>query len=152
MTIDQQIDELLKQVEDFMQELIQNQIPCAELIKKVTGELGNSTYYNYLTDIYVDAFIDPAHHWVSLRKLSKPHAIDGRDTTHLTWVTIEIDNQYWWSVSYAKQLIIVHCLPKLIEKALEQVKQDCVIAPTTIVFDPQAPKVKRKRWSQFWRK
>jgi hypothetical protein len=152
MTIDQQIDDLLKQVEDFMQELIQNQIPCAELIKKVTGKLGTCPYYKYLTDIYVDAFIDPRHYWIGLRKLDKPHAIDGNDTTNLTWVTIEIDNKYWWSASYAQQLIIVQSLPKLLEKVIERVRQDCVVAPTTIVFDAvQAPKVKH-HWWQFWRR
>lgn len=152
MTVDQQIEELLNQIDELMQELQKNRVPCEELIKKVTAKLGTCSYHGYINDTYVDAFIDPAHYWIGLRKLDKPHAIDGRDTTILTWVTIEINNKYWWSAGYAEQLIVVQSLPKLLEKVMGRIRQECIVAPTTIVFDAvRAPKVKH-HWWQFWRK
>lgn len=152
MTIDQQIDDLLNQVDTLMQELIKNKMPCEELIKKVLLRLGSHAYCNFVSSVSVEAFIDPIHHWVHLRRLATPIALDGRNTESLSWVTIEVDCEYWWSASYAKQLIVVQALPKLIEKVLEQVKQECVVAPANIVFDTvQAPKVKH-HWWQFWRR
>jgi hypothetical protein len=153
MTIDQQIEELLSQIDELMQELRNNRVPCEELIKKVISRLGNFAYYNYLAgDTFTDAFIDPAHHWIGLRKLNKPIAVDGNDATNLSWVTIEINNKYWWSATYAEQLIIVQSLPKLLEKVMERVRQECIVQPTTIVFDAIRPPKVKHHWWQFWRK
>lgn len=149
MSIDQQIDELLLQVDNLMQELIKNKAPCAELIEKTIIRLSVLEYYNFITDASVVVFVGPVQHWVRLRKQDIPTAIDGCNG-RLSPIIIEIDHQYWWSAPYAKQLIIVHCLPKLLEKVLEQTRKECVIAPTAIVFDTaKAPK--RSRW-QFWGK
>jgi hypothetical protein len=152
MTIDQQVEELLNQIDELMQELIKNHVPCEEMIKKVISKLGSAGYYPYITDVSVDVFTGHRHHWVSLRKLPAPIAIDGKDTTLLSLVTIEIGNAYWWSTSYAEQLIIMNTLPKLLEKVMERVRQGCIIAPTTIVFDVVRPPAVKHRWWQFWRK
>jgi hypothetical protein len=144
MTIDQQVEELLNQIDSLMQELIKNRMPCEELIKKVTVRLG-ITYYDYLSDVYIDVFADPAHHWISLHKLDTPHAINGEET----WVTIIIDNQYWWEANYAQQLLIVQSLPKLLEKVIRQVRQ---VRQMTVVFDTLSPPKVKHHWWQFWRK
>jgi hypothetical protein len=130
-----------------MQEIAKNRVPCEELIKEVIAKLGT---YEYVTRIGIEAFLNSVSHWVELRRLDKPAALDGRDTTRLSPVTIEIDNQYWWSASYAKQLIIVQCLPHLLEKCIKQVREAC-LDPGTVTFNPVTPVVKRPWWKSWTR-
>jgi hypothetical protein len=152
MTIDQRIEELLTQMDTLMQNIINNQVPCGELIEKVISRLGSVGYRKYISDTYVDTFVDPVHYWIGLRALDKAIMLNGKDNTNLAWVTIEVNNKYWWSASYAEQLIIVQSLPKLLEKVMERVRRECIMQPTTIVFDTvRAPKVKHPWW-KFWRK
>jgi len=159
--IQAKIDALLNEAEVVMQSIEKSAIPCEKIILSTLQRI-DKWAWKYFAESSLTAAVGCTRQVIRLRKkypaeafVPSPYSDKPQEPLPEQKLNITIDlnynsMHYWWRVSYKDQVMILKSLPKLIEKLIDNVKNEYVAEEMEVLVDvpPETPKPKPKKWWQ----